>query len=649
MVKRYLFALLFSASASAETLDTVVVHAEADHDLPPPRVGDVVLDEHTGNHRRIEREQLLRPGGSLGDILALETGVQHSQAGAEGSYSAITLRGASAAQTPVYLDGLRLNSAAQAVVDLADLEVLQLESVDIYQGRAPMQLGGGIGGALALNSPRGRGESTRVRAQLGSFGSGALQAGHSRGGERWQVHAIVSHRRADNDFTLLNDNGTEFNPNDDRRERRHNAGFQRDTLLTKLSLFPRENAQYDLSVQHSAKDLGVPEWRNLADNQASLETRNTLVQLNQRLSEVRGTDWNTRLGVHSHRRREAYDDRLSQVGVGAQHTRSRSDTAGLSAYAERVGASGTLALQAQLREEKMRNDDWIDVASASARRDERELGAHYAWFSENEQWLLSAGARWLGLDDKYRGLYRDGRDRRSGDHSSLSLGAQYDPSPRWRWQFNLGELHREPSFHELFGDRGLHVGNDELEAESGVNADLSGRWRHANGELTLTAFLSDRDNLIATVFSAQGIGHSENVGGARVQGLEFSAVQDLGPSWVLHLTLTAQDAENRSRIAAFRGKQLPGQAQLQGALRLGHTREHSHWWLEARAQDGKYYDTANLLPAEDHLVLDAGVSFERQAWSFSINLNNLSDDQIEDFNGFARPGRSAHLSASYRF
>ena len=641
--------LLSCTAAAADTLAPVLVEAEVATDSAEPQVGDVVLEEYTGSHHRIEREQLQRPGGSLGESLAFEAGVQHSQAGAEGSYSAITLRGASASQTPVYWDGVRLNGAAQPSIDLSDLELLNLDSVDIYRGSAPLQLGGGIGGAIALNSPRTQGQSTVLRAQLGSFSSRGLQLGYSLGGRTWQSNTLFSRRTAKNNFSLINDNGTEFNANDDRKERRNNAGFERNALLSKLSLNPHENEQYDLSLQHTAKDLGVPEWRNRADNEATFDTQTTLLQFNQRLTGVRDSDWNTRLGLHGQKRREVYDDRLSQVGIGAQHSRSRSDSTGATAYAERIDDQGTLALQAEIRNEKLRSDDWVDAVSASAKRREHNLSAHYAWFNQSEQWLLTAGAQWQDLKDSYNGLYRDGKDRRTGDHQGFSLGAQYNPSETWRWQFNLGEFYREPSFYELFGDRGLHVGNDELTAESGINADISVLWLHTRGELQLAAFQSDRDNLIATVFSAQGIGHSENIGGAQVRGLELNATQKLAPQWKLRLTATAQDAKNQSRINAFYGKQLPGQAQLQGALRLSHERQRSHWWIEGSALDGKYYDTANLLFAEDQLVFNAGATLKRQHWQFSLTVNNLSDERVEDFNGFAKPGRNAHISASYHF
>lgn len=643
-------ALLLSCfPAAADTLAPITVEAEELQVGDTPRVGDVVLEEHTGSHARISAEQLRRPGNSLGQALAFEPGVQNNQAGAEGSYSTVTVRGASAAQTPIYWDGIRLNGASQPAVDLSDLEVLNLESVDIFRGRSPLQLGGGIGGAVALNSPRGQRDSTALRLHYGSFGSSGVQLGTSFSGQRWHNNTAFSHHQAENDFSLINDNGTNLNPDDDRRERMHNASFTRDSFLSLLSFNPSADIHYDISAQYTARDSGVPEWHNDEANQASYATRTALLQANQRITAVQGSDWNTRFGVHAQRRRDVYDDSLSQVGLGAQHTRARGDNKGLSAFTEYLGERGTFSVQADIREEKLRQDDWIDAESSEAKRKEHNLSLSYIRFSEDERWLASVGSQWQSLEDRYDGLYREGKDRRSGDHHGVDAGLQFSPTANSRWQFNLSKIFREPSFHELFGDRGLHVGNEELLAEVGSNADLSLQRTYDNGEWTFGLFQSDRDNLIASVFNARGIGHSENVGRAQVRGIEFSSALALSDRWSTRVSATAQDAENRSRTRAFSGKQLPGQAQLLASARFKYTRVRDSAWLEVRGHSGKYYDTANLLPAKDALVLNAGASFLRQAWTIDLSLNNLNDEQIEDFNGFAKPGRSVHIAVGYRF
>ena len=61
----------------------------------------------------------------------------------------------------------------------------------------------------------------------------------------------------------------------------------------------------------------------------------------------------------------------------------------------------------------------------------------------------------------------------------------------------------------------------------------------------------------------------------------------------------------------------------------------------------RYYDAGNFLPAEDHFAHNLGASYTVGRFSGTLLLNNITDDNIEDFNGFPKPGRSVHLNLKY--
>ena len=119
--------------------------------------GEVEHREFTGSHRRIEGQELERRDVTIAEILSFESGVQSRQSGGFGAFSSITVRAATAAQTGIYLDGILLNSGGNAVVDLSMLDLLNVDSVDIYRGTTPQQFGRGtIGGCLLYTSPSPR-------------------------------------------------------------------------------------------------------------------------------------------------------------------------------------------------------------------------------------------------------------------------------------------------------------------------------------------------------------------------------------------------------------------------------------------------------------------------------------------------------------
>lgn len=641
--------LLSCTAAAADTLAPVLVEADVTTDSTEPQVGDVVLEEYTGSHQRIEREQLQQAGASLGQLLSAETGVQHRTIGAEGSYSSITIRGATSAQTPVYWDGMQLNGAANPNVDLSDLELLNLDSVDIYRGTAPVQLGaGGMGGAIELRSPQQHNNNQRFRLQLGSFGSESLQLGASSGEGIWQAHGVLSLRQADNNFQFINDNGTPLNTDDDQRQKRRNAQFERLSFLGKLSYRVSDTRQYSLSIQANRREQGVPEWRNFEDNQANYQTDSQYLQLSQLESSMFDGNWNSRLGFYRQWRDERYDDQLSQVGLGAQLAESKTDLTGVNAYLEHLGDLGTLAIHFDARHEELQSDDLLEHKSSDARRNSLAMTGQYAWFSEDERWLVTPALRLNTLDDSYNGALNAGNDERTSQSAGLQFGVKFQADEKTTWQANLGQHHREPSFFELFGNQGLFIGNDELEPEKGLNLDISLARSFDSGDVRISAYGSWRDDLIATVFSSQGIGRSVNIGEATVAGLEISASRKLTESLQIRANWTLQDAINHSPQVAFKGKQLPGQARSEGLLRLSYQHDNVGVWLESQATQDKFYDTANLLAAEDQLQHNAGASWKLKEWEFTASIQNLSDENTEDFNGFAKPGRNAHISVAYQ-
>jgi iron complex outermembrane receptor protein len=215
---------------------------------------------------------------------------------------------------------------------------------------------------------------------------------------------------------------------------------------------------------------------------------------------------------------------------------------------------------------------------------------------------------------------------------------------------NVGSYYREPSFSELFGSIGLIKGNPALIAEHGTNADI-GFTMQASKTLNINAslFASWRDELIVTVFNAQGVGRAINSGEAVVAGIELSAKQKLSDRFALRGNLTWQQARSTNTTSGFYDKQLPGEAQLSAFARLDYKAGQWQAWLETELERGRYYDRANLLVAADNTVHNLGIDWHKQHWRTGLSIQNLADDNIEDFNGYPRPGRSLFFSLSTRF
>ncbi|MDY6974077.1 MAG: TonB-dependent receptor, partial [Thermodesulfobacteriota bacterium] len=221
---------------------------------------------------------------------------------------------------------------------------------------------------------------------------------------------------------------------------------------------------------------------------------------------------------------------------------------------------------------------------------------------------------------------------------------------------NVSRYIRQPSFFELFGDRGFFIGNDELKEEKGLNFDggfeinlaVSDGWLE-RFSCAIAYFSSDVDDLITRSYDARGIGKSDNVSEANIDGIEAGIKLEFLNYFRLTGNATWQDTENRSEISAFDGKQLSGRFERSFSGRIEARYEGFKIDFEYVGERGMYYDTANLLKADDKKEINAGVSWLFRSFLCSFEAKNLKDDQYEDFNGYPLPGRSFFFTIKYSY
>ena len=627
------------------TLGTVEVIGEL-----PYRTGDVISEESTASRSRIERVELERSSDTLAAVLARESGVQYRQSGGFGSFSSVSIRAASGAQTAVYLDGVLLNNGGNPVVDFSTLEMLNLDSIDIYRGSTPMQLGhAAIGGAINLNSLQALDDSTtRIRLGVGSLSLLGLQLSHQSRHGAWDVAAAVGHRQSDNDFWFVNDNGTPLNTLDDRREKRNNAEAQRTSALLRTGYRQNRNSRTDLTMQVSARKLGVPEWRNNPDNVASYDTDTSQFQLSQVVDSL--GNWNSRHNLYWHRDASQYRDLQSQVGLGAQDSDNHTRTLGAKTYWEYLADAGTLGLSLDIRQEKLDSTDGLDESAAFDAQRQSSLGTiHYVWFDATDTWSVTPALRWQHnrLTGSQASASQERHEYSSGSNTGLQIGLSYRPTAPLTMTVNAGTFYREPSFGELYGSIGLVDGNPELKPENGVNVDLGIQFKSESMNLSGTLFGSDRDELIVTAFDARGVGEPANAGAARIIGVELAAELPLTPQLRLSSNLTWQSPRSRDAAAGFRDKFLPGEAQLAWSSRIQYQPSLATFWYELDVLKKRFYDRANILPAADSEQHSIGMDWTQGRWQTTLAIHNLGDDNIEDFNGYPKPGRTWSLSLTH--
>lgn len=563
---------------------------------------------------------------SLAELLSALPGVQVRSSGGLGSYSEASLRGSSGRQVRVLLDGLPLDSGGGEAQSLSLISPLLLDEVTIYKGRVPIGLGSGLAGTIDLRSRRELPEPVVGAASFGSFGQRQLDVA----GQLGDAQLAVGTQAADNDFRYVNEYKP-YDPNDPDRtakEPRRNAGTEQTYGLLRY----HGPLEFTAHVVDDRQEL--PTRLNSTASNASFETESYAAALALPATSV----WSAAL---SHRyTRETYRDPDSQIGLGAQQTRSDTNRTLLSAGREfeRWQHSSSVEFTEYTAEDSLGT-----VPTSSARR--LSLGSGVGVNSDPNPVLprhynAALQAMWS-------------RDESAGDADAYwqiepAVGGTQKLGDGCVAAGNLGYRKRLPTFFERYGDRGLFRGNPGLKTESANYADLGARC--GLGErverFELTAFAQDLHDVISPVYSAQGVGRSINTDRGLIYGVEFDSAGALfGLGW--QLGGTWQHTEDRSQVRATRGKQLPGRFETQLNTRIEKRWRELVLYYAWRLEAGQFYDSPNNLRAPEMQRHDIGLSGGIRKLGWSVQALNLSDDRAEQFNGYPMPGRRWMVSLSY--
>jgi vitamin B12 transporter len=657
----WLLAGLLGASLArpARADETTVVVRGATGPLPPPKDPSLAGSVLRG-------ERLRAPGLRVAELLRTQPGVGVAESGGYGALSTATVRGATAAQTPVYLAGVRLNDDVAGTADLSLVPLWLTRQVEIYRGHAPIQADRlGIGGAIFFEPRRPRGPEAGAGLMAGSFGSRAGWGYVGLGGARAAALAGARFERADNDYTFRNDLGTRFDPSDERVVRRRNADASTWDVWSIGTAALGGGARADLIVNATAREQGLPGLSLFATERARASLRRTLAAV--RAEAPCAPEGRCALAATTSVlfARAAYDDPLGEAGLGA----ARSDVG-----AERVEQS--LLLRHDLGERVS--------ASVAARASVEALkvdGGGRALDARRATGQATLAGEWIALRHlTLRALGSlacngTGAAVAGADGPSRRLGAcdERVPSARVGAQVgegslvvlaNAGRYARLPTLGELYGVSGVVRGNEGLVEEAGMTFDVGTRASGRAGLLgeayvDAFAFVRSVRDLVGYRRSSLGYVVPYNVGRARVAG--FEAALGATPLRFLQaeLSLTLLDPRDTTpgrdvtndvlpfqsrltlapRVRVFRGP-LPALGLASASLSASYLRQAS-----------RYADPAGLvvLPSQGSFDLEAEAELARGHVAVRARAANLFDQPRFDLVGYPLPGRAAYLALEARW
>lgn len=643
------------SGATGEATPTVEVRAAPLTPAAAPR--DPSVAGSTVRH-----PELTRPGLDAPEALRTGVGTVINETGGLGAPATASIRGATAAQTPVYLAGVRINDDVAGAADLSTLPLWLIDRIEVYRGNAPFEADHfGIGGAIFFEPIRPHGTTVAAGAGGGSYGSGQAWTYASVGDAERSLLVGVNVARAANDYTFTNTQGTR-DPSDDRRERWSNVDASLiDAWLVGRSAVGAGNVE--VVANHFEREQGAPRLAIVPTYEARQSLLRNLASVSGRAPL--GTNVTLELRTTALAATSRIDDPLGELlpALGAPGTRLEQRGERLE---QELGARFVLGARTRVRvafdgsSERLRRYEAAEIPDRAPALDAARLSARGAAMAEHQltPWLSLRALAAL----ECRGTKTGGSTPACGSFDPVGRAGAFARFGELTAFANLGRYTRPPTLGELYGTSLVVHGNPTLEPERGVTVEVGARVAHRPpGEtrplyLAVTGYARRSSELVKYVASLNYL-VPENVGVADTAGLELESGAGFARYFAAEIAVTLADFRDRTPGSRFKNDILPFEPRLIVAPALEATTPKLGAWVN-RATLGvrllylasRYADAAGLrvIPAQAPVDLDAAVVTSDGALVLRARVSDLFDTQRFDVVGFPLPGRSAFVSFELR-
>lgn len=551
------------------TLGPLVVEADRpdwEKKLSPGTVSVIHVPEYKGEMK------------NLPDLLQTVPGVYVQRISGIGHYTIAKVRGSAGGEVNIYVDGVLLNSASEAAVDLSTIPVENVERIEVYRGYVPARFAGSpLGGAINIVTKKPTETKGSITQGLRSFGgyTGNLEITAPAG--KGSILFAVNRDQARGDFGY--DHRIALNPARPAH-RLNNDYYNTDALLK----YQDDNWFAKLTWKDNKTHFPDDAMNDWADTPAAIEnvirrkqqeTKKTELTVGRRQTAPH-LEWGWKLNAaYQDKEATGFQTKSTMSGnnvvVADNEFRSRLYGATLDGSWQ-PAKSHLVEFLFNTSRETMKVDDhdfamWPASGSVTSviqfykqyfKKDYRT--DNYYFQVQDTMTLNRSGNLFftpvlkaqkmtmdVDLDDKDLGrwLY------------SYGLGLKKVQNEHWTFRGTYGTYYKLPNWYELFGD-GVNVKSrwDTYKTgysdfllnnyvERGVSWDVSANWQgralNADSDVTLTYFHRDSKNLSTYSLDPYGVGFYSNLAAGKIQGVELESKMKW-QRWDLLLAATWNDS-----------------------------------------------------------------------------------------------------------
>ena len=457
---------------------------------------------------------------SVDEALRNVPGVQIRRSGSYGKTSSISIRGATANQVQVLVDGVRVKSPTLGQVDLSDISPDLIEKIEIIRGPQSTIYGAdAIGGVVNIITRRGKGGPVQASVQQ--------EAGNY---DTWVSRATVDGAWKFLHYAL---SGSYFESNGQLQ----NDDTEEKAISGRVGAILPLDSTLDFIFRWNKNDIGVPvkgvfpgpqPFNPIINPNARSQSESTLFSLEGKSRPV--SWWETRGRLSRYENSAGFQDPVDQAGDFPTFSQ----------------------VKVIRREAEWVNSFFVDKWSTSSvgLEHRREIGENRSTFkavTETQSVFFEQQLRFferLFLTGGFRVEDNSVWGTTTTERGSVAFLIKETGT---RLRGSAGTGFRAPTFNDLFFPG---FGNPDLQPEDSLSWDAGVDQKLWNDRirLGLTYFHNDFSNLITccTPIPTAPFGGPFNVGRARSQGIEFTGEVSLLKNLVASLNYTYTNSENRT-------------------------------------------------------------------------------------------------------
>lgn len=536
------------------------------------------------------------------EVLRDVTDLKVTEYGKRGSIALPRLRGSTAGQVLVLLDGRRLNPPASGQFDLNDLpvSVAEIERIEILRGASSALYGAdALGGVINIVTKKPKEPYTNFSASYGRFDTQAYSLTTS--GKLKALGYLLS---------VSKESSEGFRPN---------SNYDLTALNGKIGFDLTPKSYLDLSISYLDKDAGIPGSIKFPSPRAKQTDENTLIGLTYT------GKYSEKLDVITKLYRNYYRLGFKDPDILAEDTHKNTNTVGEIQLNYLYNPSNLLTGGIEIGRE-----DLESTSTGNHDRSRRGLFLQDEIRFGNSVTIIP-GARY--------DAFTPGKDQLSPKISSL-----YKLSDA-RFRASIAKGYRIPTFNELYWpDTVWASGNPDLRPERSIEYEIG--WDQTFSEKVrtkTTAFRRDVKDLITWQPDSTSKWIPLNIGKARIEGIEIEGEIDINKSLSFGLNYTYLNPEDRNT-----GEKIPNQPkhQFNSSVRA------SYPFGLGVSLNGRY--TKNYGDPPSYFVMDGKITqkvalssrFKGDAF---LGVKNIFDKKYEVVKDYPMPPREFYGGFSITF